>query len=878
MDLPKPPEDAELKNIIDKLANFVARNGPEFEQMTKQKQQDNQKFSFLFGGENYSYYQYKVQTEQAIINVQKKKLQEQQEQQQQAALAAAQLVASQQLIQLQQQQPVASQQLTQPITGQQIDVSQQIAAPQVAGTQQITVQTPWQPQQVTTSIQPATVLQTAPVTTVAPLTPQQQVTNFQQQIAVQQTQIQQHQTLMDQQIKTSEQNLAAQYQSLMQQQQAQIEEAIFNQQAETLQTLSNDCELPLEDLDKTVKPIIDSCTKDAILTGKSWIFQNCTTDAKSELIAQYFLKRIISKEASFELRLHLIYLINDLLHHCQRKGADNLKKCLEQIVVAVFCTSLVGAGEDKKVKLNKLLALWEQNKYFDQDIIEKMKEPDKSLGNYHTELINENTAIVSQITASTQLQYASLQKQHTEFSNHLQNQLQQLQQQLTSLQTQLAQAQAAVIAPPTVSVVGSVSGIAGSGSDLQSVSGVTTTSAADPALGSFNQPPLQYGPAPPPGFSRPPPPFGDYGHRPWGPPPMPGMPLPDFSKPPPGFPPPGAHIPPPDIDLTPSVPYYELPAGLIAPLIKLEDHDYRPLDPKDIRLPPPMPPSERLLAAVEAFYSPPFHDRPRDSEGWEKLGLFEFFKAKQKAKKLKEMRGDRSRTRSRSRSRSRSHERDRERERERDKDGSPGPRITSSRKPAPSVTRRRFDSRSRSRSRSKSPSSRSGSRSRSYSRSQSGSRSRSRSRSPRRRSRSYSDSRSPLPYRKRSRSRSDSPRGRGRSRTRSKSRSTTPPTFSTEAFLAAAAAQSSTQEKLGEENKGHMLLKKMGWGGKGLGAKEQGIVNPIEAGEVRDRQDQFKGVGVSMNDPFEQFRKNKSQGFINRMKARDDGKKKEDKS
>ena len=57
--------DAELKNIIDKLANFVARNGPEFEHMTKQKQQDNPKFSFLFGGENYSYYQYKVQTEQA---------------------------------------------------------------------------------------------------------------------------------------------------------------------------------------------------------------------------------------------------------------------------------------------------------------------------------------------------------------------------------------------------------------------------------------------------------------------------------------------------------------------------------------------------------------------------------------------------------------------------------------------------------------------------------------------------------------------------------------------------------------------------------------------------------------------------------------------
>ena len=57
--------DPELKNIIDKLANFVARNGPEFEQMTKQKQKDNQKFSFLFGGENYAYYQYRVTTEHA---------------------------------------------------------------------------------------------------------------------------------------------------------------------------------------------------------------------------------------------------------------------------------------------------------------------------------------------------------------------------------------------------------------------------------------------------------------------------------------------------------------------------------------------------------------------------------------------------------------------------------------------------------------------------------------------------------------------------------------------------------------------------------------------------------------------------------------------
>lgn len=54
------PSDIGLKNIIDKLAEFVARNGPEFEIITKTKQQGNPKFSFLYGGEYYRYYQWCV--------------------------------------------------------------------------------------------------------------------------------------------------------------------------------------------------------------------------------------------------------------------------------------------------------------------------------------------------------------------------------------------------------------------------------------------------------------------------------------------------------------------------------------------------------------------------------------------------------------------------------------------------------------------------------------------------------------------------------------------------------------------------------------------------------------------------------------------------
>nr|CAD7262639.1 unnamed protein product [Timema shepardi] len=140
--------------------------------------------------------------------------------------------------------------------------------------------------------------------------------------------------------------------------------------------------------------------------------------------------------------------------------------------------------------------------------------------------------------------------------------------------------------------------------------------------------------------------------------------LPDLSKPPPGFPAPPQIIPEVVSDeLMPSVPYFELPAGLMVPLIK-DTHGTPPQVPApntphwhaphehwtrwstpsltdSIRLPPPAPPSERLLAAVEAFYAPPCHDRPRDrrildSEGWEKLGLYEYYRAKNAARRKKE--------------------------------------------------------------------------------------------------------------------------------------------------------------------------------------------------------------------------------------------------
>lgn len=42
------------------------RNGSAFEAMTKSKQENNPKFAFLFGGQYFNYYTYKVTTEQQL--------------------------------------------------------------------------------------------------------------------------------------------------------------------------------------------------------------------------------------------------------------------------------------------------------------------------------------------------------------------------------------------------------------------------------------------------------------------------------------------------------------------------------------------------------------------------------------------------------------------------------------------------------------------------------------------------------------------------------------------------------------------------------------------------------------------------------------------
>ena len=399
---------------------------------------------------------------------------------------------------------------------------------------------------------------------------------------------------------------------------------------------------------------------------------------KSVTYSNYFAGQFIHK-------LHLVYLVNDVLHHCVRKGADSLLKALEQVVPQMFCcASLAANDEDQNSKLQKLLTLWQsKNNYFERGLLETLESPQQVWNEYQNSLRMQYSMAISNVSSNIQSTYENYRSQHQAFVNHATHQIQQLEQQRQQIEQQIAAATVQVVSPTTI------------------------------------------------------PPFAPSG---------PVVSVPDFTRPPPFV---GPHPTPsfPAEGIEPKAPYFDLPAGLMVPLIKIDNKEYKSIDPKAIRLPPPLPPSERLMAAVDSFYSPPSHDRPRNAEGWEQLALYEFYKNKSAAKKKRE--DDLSRGLRESTPPSSDAESDTETLGEK-KEAGPGKNGIKS------PVRRRYrsespgdddDQKSTRRSRSSSPQERRSSkkrsdRSRSGSRSPSITRHRSRSRSP---SRSDSRSSSPCP-------------------------------------------------------------------------------------------------------------------------------------
>ena len=78
---------------------------------------------------------------------------------------------------------------------------------------------------------------------------------------------------------------------MLQQQQIQIDDSIMKAEDDDLKTLATDCGIDFQEFDNVLQPIIDTCTKDAISAGKTWIIQRATAPAPNTVIAKYLLRK-----------------------------------------------------------------------------------------------------------------------------------------------------------------------------------------------------------------------------------------------------------------------------------------------------------------------------------------------------------------------------------------------------------------------------------------------------------------------------------------------------------------------------------------------------------------------------------------------------------
>lgn len=85
----------------------------------------------------------------------------------------------------------------------------------------------------------------------------------------------------------------------MQQQQVQVEEALKKAQEAQLEQLGADAGVPFSEFDQILAPIMQSCTKDSISTGKGWILQKAISPAANTAMAQFLLSKYVVDELYF---------------------------------------------------------------------------------------------------------------------------------------------------------------------------------------------------------------------------------------------------------------------------------------------------------------------------------------------------------------------------------------------------------------------------------------------------------------------------------------------------------------------------------------------------------------------------------------------------
>lgn len=611
-----------------------------------------------------------------------------------------------------------------------------------------------------------------------------------------------------QKIIDSEQNLNAHRNGMDELLMAHLKSAIRTSETMKIEKMLSQNNLNVEDLNSYLDAMATpKCSKDLISQAKKWIFEYCTSDQLREIILSFLLNKVKDEASGEYLRLHILYLINDWAFHCQRKKEENQMKMLARYVpkMYAYCIELSSSSELSNKLEGKLLGEWEGRQYFADSVFKQLRNTVQIVSTDREIEKSSYGTIRESIRSNLMATFDGYEQQHVTYSQHIQRQIDEVERKIDEFRHGPSSG------PASHHPNAPLSNMRRSRFDQAPKHSAERPHAS--VSNTWNQNDQQ-----------------DDGED------IDGMPFDEEN-------------------LKPQKSYMALPAGIMTPLVSMNSVMYEPLDPEELEMPASVPPSSRLLAAKNMFHKGvemdiALADGAITEDPTNLKYPLEFLEEKARIKKTFE---EKQKCSVEEFITNRPSATDRERfdktrklkeEDQIEKIRKCVDAYYASQEPPENL---REDSEAR-RSNSRSP--------------------------PRDHKRSRSPSRSPSP-RRRQRSSSNSSRSSGSSsRSSSSSRKSSPErgrdsNIGQRGYGGGGFSErpsfgfKSAQEPLSYDNKGAQLMAKMGWGGKGLGANESGIVDPVSGGEVRNRNEQFMGLGRSL-DPYEQFRKQRSGTYHDR--------------
>jgi calcium homeostasis ER protein len=199
-----------------------------------------------------------------------------------------------------------------------------------------------------------------------------------------------------------------------------------------------DSKVDVTTLEQICNRIVQSCSRDAIQTGKNFVFTKHLPDEKQVEATCFYLKqRILNEDITGESRLHLVYFMNELLSHAHKNKIDLIKKQMEKVIIPCFCQTALTLDKEKSPKIDKLLDIWEKTKYFPISVLDMLKKPTEGMKFYEDKIIEEKQQIIQTIEEDFNNQFKQLENQHKEFVNHAQGQINKLHGQIAQIQCKL---------------------------------------------------------------------------------------------------------------------------------------------------------------------------------------------------------------------------------------------------------------------------------------------------------------------------------------------------------------------------------------------------------------------------------------------------------